>query len=74
MTCPTMVTAGDYVLVAHAIGDTILQAKRGAYSVLKQLTLPNSPMYRTDIGDRLKKQLPLLQAMGYATGLEWAKA
>lgn len=74
MTCPTMVTAGDYVLVAHAIGDTILQAKRGAYSVLKQLTLPNSPMYRTDIGGRLKKQLPLLQAMGYATGLEWAKA
>lgn len=73
-TGPIWVTAGDYVLVASATGETILQAKRGAYSLLKRLMLPNSPMYRTDIGDRLKKQLATLQAQGYASGLSWTNA
>lgn len=68
---PCLVTAGDYVLVTSAAGETVSQAKRGAYRALKALTLPNSPMYRTDIGNRLKKQLPELQAMGYATDLEY---
>jgi phosphoribosylamine--glycine ligase len=61
------VTAGDYVLVGSGVGETIRDSQRGAYRVLKSLSVPNSPMYRTDIGNRLKKQLPLLQAMGYAT-------
>lgn len=69
---PCWVTAGDYVLVTSGTGETILQAKRAAYSLMKRLILPNSPMYRTDIGDRLKKQLPLLQELGYAQGMEWA--
>ncbi len=64
---PCLVTAGDYVLVATATGQSVTEAKKGAYQILKQLSLPNSPMYRTDIGNRLKKQLPKLQAMGYAT-------
>lgn len=74
VTGPMLCTAGDYVLVASATGETILQAKRGAYSILKRLTMPNSPMYRTDIGDRLKKQLATLQAQGYASGLTWTTA
>ena len=68
---PCMVTAGDYCLVATGTGQTVTEAKRGAYRTLKALSVPNSPMYRTDIGNRLKKQLPLLQAMGYATGMEY---
>ena len=64
-----MVTAGDYVLVSSGTGSTVTQAKAQSYRGLKALTLPNSPMYRTDIGNRLKKQLPLLQSHGYATGL-----
>ena len=63
---------GNSVLVTSGTGETILQAKRAAYSLMKRLILPNSPMYRTDIGDRLKKQLPLLQELGYAQGMEWA--
>ena len=66
-----LVTAGDYVLVTTGTGATISEAKKGAYRVLKALDMPNSPMYRTDIGDRLKKQLPAIQAMGYADNLSF---
>lgn len=71
LTIPMFVTAGDYVLVTTGIGDTIAEAKKGAYRVLKKIEIPNSPMYRIDIGDRLKKQLPDIQKCGYAEGLTW---
>jgi phosphoribosylamine--glycine ligase len=66
---PCWVTAGDYVLVASGTGQTVSEAKKASYSLLKEISLPNSPMYRTDISNRLKKQLPKLQSMGYATGM-----
>ncbi len=66
------VTAGDYVLVMSATGPTVYDAKQSAYRRLKRLSLPNSPMYRTDIGDRLSRQLPLIQAQGYATGMAFS--
>lgn len=69
VTSPHIVTAGDYVLVMTAVGETVWDAKRTAYRRLKALTLPNSPMYRTDIGDRLSRQLPKLQEKGYAMGM-----
>lgn len=68
---PCLVTAGDYVLVASGTGETVGESKKAAYKILDQLSLPNSPMYRTDISNRLKKQLPKLQAMGYATGMQY---
>lgn len=67
MSC--LATAGDYVLVASGVGQSVQEARRGAYRVLKTLEAPASPFYRPDIGQRLKKQLPLIQAKGYATGL-----
>jgi phosphoribosylamine---glycine ligase len=69
---PMMVTAGDYVLVATATGPDVQSAAKQVYRTLKKLSLPNSPMYRTDIGQRLRKQLPDLQKMGYATGMEFS--
>lgn len=66
------VTAGDYVLVMTATSSTVYDAKIKAYRRLKRLIVPNSPMYRTDIGDRLAKQLPMLQEMGFATGLQFS--
>jgi phosphoribosylamine--glycine ligase len=66
-------TAGDYVLVMTATGASVSEAKRTVYSRLKQLNVPNNSMYRTDIGDRLKKQLPLLHNHGFATGISHAK-
>lgn len=66
-----LVTAGDYVLIASQTGDTVREAKRRTYAVLGRLDMPNSPFWRTDIGDRLRAQLPKLQQWGYADGMEW---
>jgi phosphoribosylamine--glycine ligase len=72
VTLPGPVTAGDYVLVATGQGESITGARRSAYSALKKVKIPNSPFYRTDIGGgRLKKQLPDLQRLGFATGLSY---
>ena len=66
---PCLTTAGDYVLVASGVGQSVQDARRAAYRVLKTLEMPASPFYRPDIGQRLKKQLPEIQSKGYATGL-----
>lgn len=66
---PMLVTAGDYVCVVTGLGKTVSEAKKAAYSRLGELTMPTSPIYRSDISDRLKKQLPKLQSHGYATNL-----
>jgi phosphoribosylamine--glycine ligase len=72
VTLPGPVTAGDYVLVATGLGETITGARRSVYSALKKVKIPNSPFYRTDIGaGRLKKHLPALQRLGYLTGLSY---
>ena len=68
---PMPCTAGDYVLVMTATGETVRQVKDTVYRRLKRLEVPNSPMYRTDIGDRLSKQLPLLQKTGFALNLNF---
>jgi phosphoribosylamine--glycine ligase len=68
---PCFTTAGDYVLVVSGTGQSVSEATRQSYKRLEKLSLPNSPMYRTDIGNRLKQQLPLLQSNGYATGMSY---
>lgn len=69
---PQPVTAGDYVLVMTALADTVKDAALTCYRRLGRLTTPNSPQWRTDIGKRLAKQLPKIQAQGYATGLTYS--
>jgi phosphoribosylamine-glycine ligase len=66
------VTAGDYVLIMSAAGETVKDATMTCYRRLQRLVVPNSPMYRTDIGQRLASQLPLIQAKGYATDLVYS--
>lgn len=66
---PCLVTAGDYLLVASGVGPSVRQAAGKAYKILKEIEVPNSPFWRPDIGQRLSKQLPQIQAQGYATGL-----
>lgn len=72
--CPTMATAGDYVMVMTALGSTVQDARRKVYKRLEQVKkrMPGSPMFRTDIGTRLMKHLPELQRMGYARGLTFS--
>lgn len=74
LTMPQPVTAGDYVLVMTAVADTIKDAALTSYRRLERLTVPNSPMYRTDIGKKLAKQLPKIQAHGYATNLIYSQS
>lgn len=71
VTAPCLVTAGDYVLIASGTGETVQTARGSAYRVLKRLSLPSSPGWRTDIGVRLKKQLPELQKHRYAIGMTY---
>lgn len=69
---PMLVTAGDYVLVASGTGPDVRSARQSAYSVLNRLKdTPNSPMWRTDIGMRLKSELPKLQELGFASDLSY---
>jgi phosphoribosylamine--glycine ligase len=68
---PHIVTAGDYLLVMVGTGTTISSAQKQAYRLLQKLIIPNSPMWRTDIGDRLRKQLPSIQKWGYASSLRF---
>ena len=68
---PCVVTAGDYVLIATGVSDSIVGARRSAYATLGKLSMPNSPFWRIDIGQRLKKQLPDLQKHGFAVGLDY---
>jgi len=60
------VTAGNYLLTATGIGDTVKYAADKAYETIKEVQVANSPQYRTDIGQRLEKQLPMLHKMGFA--------
>jgi phosphoribosylamine--glycine ligase len=66
---PMFVTAGDYVLVATGLGETVQESMKAVYKVLDTIEMPNSAFWRTDIGKRVVKQLPKLQAMGYCA--EW---
>jgi phosphoribosylamine--glycine ligase len=71
VTQPLLCSAGTYVLVATGTGDTVQAAQKAAYRVVKELRMPASPMYRSDIGSRLKKALPELQKHGFAEGMTW---
>jgi phosphoribosylamine--glycine ligase len=70
---PALVTAGTYILVASGTGDTVEEARRHAYQTMEKISLPNSPMYRGDIGRRLQHQLPLLHELNYARGLNYTE-
>lgn len=62
---PMMVTSGSNPCVVTGTGYSISSAKARAYKAFEQLEIPNSPILRTDIGDRLEKQLVELQKYGY---------
>jgi phosphoribosylamine--glycine ligase len=70
---PMVCTAGDYLLVMTATGEFVRETADKVYSRLKRLIVPNSPQWRTDIGMRLAKQLPKLQANGYAAGWSFSR-
>lgn len=66
------VTAGDYVCVVSGNDITVCGANKAAYRNLAKVSIPNSPMWRTDIGDRLEDALPKLQKHGYCLDWKWS--
>jgi phosphoribosylamine---glycine ligase len=68
----TYVSAGNYLAVARGTGETFKTAADSAYRVVDHLEIPSNLDYRTDISDRLRRQLPLLQAFGYAKGVNFS--
>lgn len=65
------VTAGQYVVVATGAGRTVKSAQKAAYAVVEAVKWPSNVMYRIDIGDRLKDDLPKIQKHGFATGMKY---
>lgn len=64
-------TAGDYVAVITGFGKSVSQAAKRAYGTVKTLQVSN-PLVRDDIGETLKKQLPILHSQGYALHCQYA--
>lgn len=63
---PIFVSAGDNLLTVVGRGNSITQAAENAYKLVDEVEIPNSPLYRIDVGKRLEKQLPELQKLGFA--------
>lgn len=63
-------TCGDYVAVVTGTGKNVRQACDRAYKVVKEIEIPDM-MYRDDIGEKLEKELPELQAHGFASEFKY---
>jgi hypothetical protein len=68
---PIPVTIGECVCTISGTGNTVSESQAAAYKNVDRIELPNSPMYRTDIGDRIKDQLPVLQKHGWMEDWEY---
>jgi len=58
-------TAGDYLAVVTGTGRSVKQAAERAYAVVKELDI-SDVIYRDDVGEKLKDEIPELQKLGYA--------
>lgn len=68
---PQITSAGDYLFVGTGSGPSVSEARDRAYVAVKEIEIPASPMYRTDIGERLERQLPELHRHGLCRTLRY---
>lgn len=64
-------TSGSYIAVITGQGDTVEEAADAAYKRIDKIKIPSNVMYRTDVGERLEEELPILQKHGYAEGMKY---
>lgn len=63
------VTTGAYVLCAVGSGETVKKARKNAYATINEIHVPNA-IIRDDIGEKFERDIPKLQALGYATAIQ----
>lgn len=63
-------TAGDYVAVVVGSAKSVSGARGDAYKAVEDMFIPNM-IYRDDIGEKLKDNLPKLHSFGYATAFNY---
>lgn len=68
---PMYLTAGNYPLIVTGTGGTVETARRNAYGAIWAVSVPSNTMFRTDIGERLRRDLPRLQKHGFAMGMNY---
>jgi phosphoribosylamine--glycine ligase len=66
-----LVSAGTYLLVTTGTAEIVSEATEEAVNTAKSLIIPNSPMWRNDIGAQLQQQIPKLNRLGYAKNLRY---
>jgi len=64
-------TTGGFIMCCIGIGGSIQESQDRVYKLVKSIEIPNSLMYRTDIGDRLEYQIPILHSLGYFNDIEY---
>lgn len=62
-------TGGTYPLVVTGSANTVSTGAERALAMARLIDLPSNLMYRTDIGKRLKRDLPAIQKFGFAKGM-----
>lgn len=63
-------TTSDYLCVVTGTGSTVKSACERAYKVVKDLHVPDM-IYRDDIGEKLKEEIPKLHAMQFAEDFDY---
>lgn len=66
---PICQTAGEYVCIVTALGDTVEKARNRVYRSIDKVSFPNA-IYRTDIGEKVIGCLPGLKKLGYCEDME----
>jgi phosphoribosylamine--glycine ligase len=66
---PMWQTSAPYVMVVTGLGDSVQAARNSVYGAIDEISFPDM-MYRTDIGDKVIKNLPELHRHGYALAME----
>jgi phosphoribosylamine---glycine ligase len=68
---PMEATSGTYVMVVSGAGGNVRVAAARALALAHSIKWPSNVMFRTDVGARLRDQLPQLHALGYAIGINY---
>lgn len=63
------VTANSTPITVCGRAETVREACETAYARVKKICIPNSPLWRDDIGEKVGERIKTLRAHGYAT--EW---